>query len=164
MKTNISLRQIAVLLSATVLSPSFVSCSEDEELASFAVPEVSAVAPAEEWDIIGPTEFNKVGPSAASASQMAEINEKYGIDSRMVNHSVSGRRRIVGTIAWEAAGSKIAKTALNEVEKYAKSYAKKKLPNLSRICSASRISPILPWRCSRKSVHSSVASTISLIR
>ncbi|MCQ2205340.1 MAG: hypothetical protein MJZ43_00995 [Bacteroidaceae bacterium] len=130
MKTNISLRQIAVLLSATVLSPSFVSCSEDEELASFAVPEVSAVAPAEEWDIIGPTEFNKVGPSAASASQMAEINEKYGIDSRMVNHSVSGRRSIVGTIAWEAAGSKIAKTALNEVEKYAKSYAKKKVTQL----------------------------------
>lgn len=132
MKTNISLRNIAALLLIAVPSMSIVSCSEDEDLATLAIPESPAVAPAEEWDIMGPTQFNKVGPDASSAYQMAEINEKYDINSRKVCRSTNGRRNVIGTITWEAAGSTIAKTALNEVEKYAKSYVTKQVTKLAK--------------------------------
>lgn len=66
MKTNISLRNIAALLLIAVPSMSIVSCSEDEDLATLAIPESPAVAPAEEWDIMGPTQFNKVGPDTST--------------------------------------------------------------------------------------------------
>lgn len=132
MKTNISLRSIAALLLIAVPSISVVSCTDDEDLASFEAPEPMVTVPAEEWDILGPTEFEKVGPDVATASQIAKINEKYDINLRNVSCSTNGRRKVISAIALEALGTKIAKSALTQVEDYGKAYAKKKITSFAK--------------------------------
>ena len=127
MKTNISLRSIAALLLIAVPSMSIVSCTDDEDLASFEAPEPMVTVPAEEWDMLGPTEFEKVGPDASTASQIAKINEKYDFNMRNVSCSTNGRRKVAGILALEALGSEIANTALKQVKEYGKNYAKQKL-------------------------------------
>lgn len=132
MKTNISLRSIAALLLIAVPSMSIVSCTDDEDLVSFEAPEPMVTVPAEEWDILGPTEFEKVGPDVATASQIAKINEKYDINLRNVSCSTNGRRKVISAIALEALGTKIAKSALTQVEDYGKAYAKKKITSFAK--------------------------------
>ncbi len=132
MKTNISLRSIAALLLIAVPSMSIVSCTDDEDLASFEAPEPMVTVPAEEWNILGPTEFEKVGPDVVTASQVAEINEKYDINMRNISCSTNGRRKVVGTVTASAVGTMIAKTALDQVKNYAKAYAKKKVTGFAK--------------------------------
>ena len=132
MKTNISLRSIAALLLIAVPSMSIVSCTDDEDLADLSVPESTVTVPAEEWDILGPTEFEKVGPDASTASQIAKVNEKYDINLGNVSCSTNGRRKVISAIALEALGTKIAKSALTQVENYGKAYAKKKITSFAK--------------------------------
>ncbi|MBQ0165163.1 MAG: hypothetical protein KBS75_08205 [Bacteroidales bacterium] len=132
MKTNISLRSIAALLLIAVPSISVVSCTDDEDLADLSVPETTVTVPAEEWDILGPTSFEKVGPDVATASQIAKINEEYKFNTPMATCSPDGRRKIIGTITLSAIGSTIAKTALDQVKNYAKDYAKKKATGFAK--------------------------------
>ena len=132
MKTNISLRSIAALLLIAVPSMSIVSCTDDEDLASFEAPEPMVNVSAEEWDILGPTEFEKVGPDVATASQIAKINEEYKFNTPMATYSANGRRKFIGTITLSAIGSTIAKTALDQVKNYAKDYAKKKATGFAK--------------------------------
>lgn len=132
MKTNISLRSIAAMLLIAVPSMSIVSCTDDEDLASFEAPEPMVTVPAEEWDILGPTEFEKVGPDASTASQIAKVNEKYDINLGNVSCSTNGRRKVISAIALEALGTKIAKSALTQVENYGKAYAKKKITSFAK--------------------------------
>lgn len=132
MKTNISLRSIAALLLIAVPSMSIVSCTDDEDLASFEAPESTVTVPAEEWDILGPTSFEKVGPDASTASQIAKVNEKYDINLGNVSCSTNGRRKVISAIALEALGTKIAKSALTQVENYGKAYAKKKITSFAK--------------------------------
>ena len=132
MKTNISLRSIAALLLIAVPSMSIVSCTDDEDLASFEAPESTVTLPAEEWNILGPTEFEKVGPDASTASQIAKVNEKYDINLGNVTCSTNGRRKVISAIALEALGTKIAKSALTQVENYGKAYAKKKITSFAK--------------------------------
>ena len=132
MKTNISLRSIAALLLIAVPSMSIVSCTDDEDLADLSVPESTVTLPAEEWDILGPTSFEKVGPDVATASQIAKVNEKYDINLGNVTCSTNGRRKVISAIALEALGTKIAKSALTQVENYGKAYAKKKITSFAK--------------------------------
>ena len=132
MKTNISLRSIAALLLIAVPSMSIVSCTDDEDLADLSVPESTVTLPAEEWDILGPTEFEKVGPDASTANQIAKINEEYKFNTPMATYSNNGRRKVVGTFTASAVGTMIAKTALDQVKNYAKDYAKKKVTGFAK--------------------------------